>query len=242
MPFSFGGNTSVCIGGTLDAGSGYSSYIWNTGAATQSIAVLLSGKYWVDVFKNGCKGSDSIIVTLLTKPTAFSLGKDTTYCDAFSRQLNTNSNNTVWNNNVSVPSTTGAQITATKAGKYWATITNSCGSVADTIELFQNFSPAGFNLGNDTSVCGTFTKTVSTGNNATAWNNNISLPTVTAPQYTILQIGKYWATITNNCGSFTDTIEIKNGSNLLVNIGDTITKCTGTSVVLNAGAGFTSYV
>ncbi|MBK8350580.1 MAG: gliding motility-associated C-terminal domain-containing protein [Saprospirales bacterium] len=242
LPFSFGGNTSVCIGGTLDAGSGYSSYIWNTGAATQSIAVLLSGKYWVDVFKNGCKGSDSIIVTLLTKPTAFSLGKDTTYCDAFSRQLNTNSNNTVWNNNVSVPSTTGAQITATKAGKYWATITNSCGSVADTIELFQNFSPAGFNLGNDTSVCGTFTKTVSTGNNATVWNNNISLPTVTAPQYTISQIGKYWATITNNCGSFTDTIEIKNGSNLLVNIGDTITKCTGTSVVLNAGAGFTSYV
>ena len=242
LPFSFGGNTSVCIGGTLDAGSGYSSYIWNTGAATQSIAVLLSGKYWVDVFKNGCKGSDSIIVTLLTKPTAFSLGKDTTYCDAFSRQLNTTSNNTVWNNNASVPSTTGAQITATKAGKYWATITNSCGSVADTIELFQNFSPAGFNLGNDTSVCGTFTKTVSTGNNATVWNNNISLPTVTAPQYTISQIGKYWATITNNCGSFTDTIEIKNGSNLLVNIGDTITKCTGTSVVLNAGAGFTSYV
>jgi gliding motility-associated-like protein len=240
--FSFGGNTTVCFGGNLDAGSGYSSYIWNTGATSQTISINVQGKYWVDVFKNGCKGSDSIFVTLNNKPNAFSLGKDSSFCDNFSFTLAAPAGNVVWNNNIGLPSSTGTQLTATKPGKYWATLSNSCGSVSDTIQLFQVLSPAAFSLGNDTAICGTFTKTISTGIPSTVWNNNVSIPPVTASQITISQIGKYWATVTNSCGKFTDTIEIKNGSNLLVNIGDTIRKCIGTSTVIDAGPGFTSYL
>jgi hypothetical protein len=49
---------------TLDAGNPGSTYLWSTGATTQTIEVTLAGTYSVVVTNtNGCKGSDSVIVT-----------------------------------------------------------------------------------------------------------------------------------------------------------------------------------
>ncbi|WP_379968813.1 choice-of-anchor L domain-containing protein [Epilithonimonas sp. UC225_85] len=39
---------------TLDAGSGFTAYEWNTGAKTQSIANVPAGDYWVKLTFNGC--------------------------------------------------------------------------------------------------------------------------------------------------------------------------------------------
>lgn len=50
---------------TLDAGSGYSSYEWNTGATTQTIAVDSSAEYWVKVTNgSGCVDHDKLNVTI----------------------------------------------------------------------------------------------------------------------------------------------------------------------------------
>lgn len=38
----------------LDAGPGYSSYLWNTGATTQGIQGVPVGEYWVKLENNGC--------------------------------------------------------------------------------------------------------------------------------------------------------------------------------------------
>lgn len=51
---------------TLDAGAGQSSYLWSTGATSQTIQVSASGTYSVTVTNaNGCQASDEMIYTIL---------------------------------------------------------------------------------------------------------------------------------------------------------------------------------
>jgi len=64
----------LCLSGgsqTLDAGAGYSTYLWSTGASTQTINVSSSGTYWVTVDNgSGCTGSDTITLSFIPSPTA----------------------------------------------------------------------------------------------------------------------------------------------------------------------------
>lgn len=51
---------------TLDAGSGYASYLWSTTAVTQTITTGIAGFYYVTVTDgNGCQGADSITVNVI---------------------------------------------------------------------------------------------------------------------------------------------------------------------------------
>ncbi len=61
------GPTSICTGttGTLDAGAGYSTYLWSTAANTETITVNTPGTYNVTVTNaSGCSGSASLVETV----------------------------------------------------------------------------------------------------------------------------------------------------------------------------------
>ncbi len=54
---------------TLDAGSGYTSYLWSNGAATQTITVSAPGNYSVTVTNSfGCQSTDNIQVSYTVLP------------------------------------------------------------------------------------------------------------------------------------------------------------------------------
>ena len=51
---------------TIDAGSGFTSYLWNTGATSQTISATTSGEYRVTVTNaSGCTASDTVNVSLV---------------------------------------------------------------------------------------------------------------------------------------------------------------------------------
>jgi PKD repeat protein len=74
---NLGNDTCVAAGHTvtIDAGAGYASYVWSTGASTETITANLAGTYYVTVSTSaGCTGTDSIIVS---RGASVSLGRDT---------------------------------------------------------------------------------------------------------------------------------------------------------------------
>lgn len=65
---------TICPGTrvTLDAGAGFTSYLWNTGATTQSI-IVGEGNYYVDLNFNGCTYRQNVIVKKAVLPTITSI-------------------------------------------------------------------------------------------------------------------------------------------------------------------------
>jgi PKD repeat protein len=77
-----GPDVNFCPGSapiTLDAGEGYDTYAWNTGALTQTIQVSVADTYSVAVTKSGITAKDTLVVVGGT-PFDFSLGPDTSIC------------------------------------------------------------------------------------------------------------------------------------------------------------------
>jgi gliding motility-associated-like protein len=65
---NLGSDTVFCEGDnyTLDAGSGFASYLWQNGNTTQSIIINNGGIFWVEVSNEfGCINRDSIVLSLV---------------------------------------------------------------------------------------------------------------------------------------------------------------------------------
>lgn len=67
IEIDLGADTSICAtcSITLDAGAGFESYLWSTGATTRTILVRDSGRYTLSVTdSDGCVADDSIFVSV----------------------------------------------------------------------------------------------------------------------------------------------------------------------------------
>jgi gliding motility-associated-like protein len=130
-PF-IGNDTSICFGAglSLNAGPGYTGYLWSTGAITPSITVTTSGTYTVTVTAaGGCQGSDTITVGvglplgLLVTATRVSCNGGS---DGTATALGSGSAplSYVWS---AAGSPTTATVTGLPAGNYFVTVTDAFG-------------------------------------------------------------------------------------------------------------------
>jgi gliding motility-associated-like protein len=165
----------------------------------------------------------------LGNDTAICTGETVTLVDTFSNA------HSLWSTG-----DTTSSITVSGSGTYWLrVIQENCIECTgrDTINITVNQLPTAFDLGHDTSYCGSFSRVLSTGNVNTLWSTG-----VTAPQITVTDSGTYWARISNSCGIATDTIEISQNPVPQVNLGNDTNLCPGNSLTLDATTASATYL
>ena len=125
------GSLTFCAGGSveLDAGSGWASYQWSTGARTRRITVTQSGLYNVRVENmNGCSGESPVVdVKVKSNPPApiISQNNNTLICTPATRYQ--------WNySGAPIAGANGRTHTASRSGQYTVTIwsADSCSSTS----------------------------------------------------------------------------------------------------------------
>lgn len=157
---NLGADKWICPGNTttLNAGTGFTSYLWSTGETTQSISTGSAGNYWVQVSKWGCNASDTVIVNNYPAPT-MQLGSDTSICLGQTITFNAGpcmgctyswSNISTGQNNIG----NGQFFTTGTQGVYSVSVTNTNGcSSVDTIQLFVTPAPVVTNFPLSLTTC-----------------------------------------------------------------------------------------
>lgn len=235
---SLGADTTVCEGTTLtlDAGAGFSSYLWNDGSSNQTYDATLTGTYSVTVTDiNSCTATDSVSY-VFEAPPFVELGNDTSICFGTTIALNA---------------------TPGFAGYLWSTGDTTETIIANATETYsvQVFSALGcigtdnisvtvlpeliISLGNDTAFCDGNTLLLSPGNSfpSVVWNDGS-----TGPDFTVNISGTYSVVVTNDFGcTATDSINVLVDAVPVVDLGVDTTLCFGNTIQLSAVSGLNSY-
>ena len=233
---NLGSDTSTCQQSplTLDPGS-YTHYLWSTLDTTRTISVNTPGTYIVGVEdQNGCRNADSIMITVFNNPTVSI--QDQTICadsvayfDAgpgFSEYFWFPGGDTT--QSIIRTVSTGVTVRVIDANGCYAT-----DSAYVTVNSLPNVS-----LGPDSVVCDGNSIVLNAGNYTSySWSTGSG-----AAQITVDTTGEYsvWVSDMNGCRNG-DTIRVAiNDPN--VDLGPDLNACEGDTLLLDAGAGFSSFL
>jgi len=208
---NLGANQAICAGQStsLDAGAGFSSYAWSTGASSQTISANAAGNYSVTVTNaNGCSASDELTLTVNPTPNA-DLGPNQTVCEGETVSLNAGAgfSSYAWSTGA-----TGQSIIVTQTGTYSVVVTNANGCTdLDAITVFVNPAPV-VDLGPDFVLYIGETATLDAGTGISQtylWSDGSTEQTLT-----ISDGGSYSVTVTstNGCTS-TDQVFVTSEPN-----------------------------
>ena len=232
------GNPAFCPGSTttLNAGS-YVSYLWSTGATSQTINVGSLGTYTVAVVDgNGCRNSKSINVA--QSPVPFpNISGPSNFCPGTSATLDAGAG---YSSYAWTPSGNSRTISITNAGTYSVTVSNSSGCTGSTSRTINQYIPPSPSISGNPSFCpgSSTTLTANLGYNSYAWtggSNNRSITVNTASSYTVT------VTDGNTCTG-TATINTSFYPVPAPVISGDLAICQGSTTVLDAGANYSSYL
>jgi Secretion system C-terminal sorting domain len=237
--------TTFCQGGSvvLTATTG-TSYLWSTGATTQSITVSTGGTYSATVTSGTQTATTApISVTVNASPsTVVNASGATTFCPGGSVTLSSAATGAtyLWSNGATTQS-----ITATTSGNYSLTITSSSGCTATTtpVTVTALTAPtATITAGGATTFCSG--KTVAlTANSGSSylWSNG-----ATTQSINVGTSGSYIVTVTQSGGcskaSSATTVTVNASPSTTVNTSGATTFCTGGFVTLTSAATGATYL
>ncbi|HEX6891049.1 MAG TPA: gliding motility-associated C-terminal domain-containing protein [Chryseolinea sp.] len=125
-----GDDFALCDGNTatIDAGPGKETYLWSTGATTQSIDVADPGDYWVRITREDCTLYDTLHVDV--RMGHEDLGPDVEICPNAASNIDGGQNfSWLWSDG-----STGQYLRTNVIGKYWVNVVDDYGCEAsDTI-------------------------------------------------------------------------------------------------------------
>lgn len=232
------GQNSFCIGNsaTIDAGAGYSSYLWNDASANQTLEVFASGTYSVTVTDgNGCSGVGSLSVTEMASLSPVITGS-LEFCEGSSSVLDVGAGYTSYAWSTGESSQT---ISVSNEGNYGVIVTDAdgcSGSVNTTIVVNPN--PV-VTIGGSTTYCiGGFTiLDAGIGYTNYSWSNASTSQTIT-----ITTPGVYSVDVVDSKGcAGSASATISESTSLSPVITGNNAFCENGNTTLNAGSGFANY-
>lgn len=228
---SASGPTSICTGGNVILTSSLaSSYLWNTGATTQSITVTAAGNY--SVTNTGtCGGTSAATMVNLITPLipTISANGPLTFCPGGSVMLTSSvASGILWSNGATTQS-----ITITTPGTYSVTTTGNCGGTSETTTVIISAGaiPTISVDGPLTFCTGGSIILTSSPADGYLWNTG-----ATTQSITVTSTGSYTVTTSGICAgtSVPIAINVINISAPTISANGPTTFCTGGSVILTS--------
>jgi gliding motility-associated-like protein len=217
----------------LDAGFPGSTYLWSNGATTQQIDVSVGGPISVTVTNTcGSFTSNTINVPINLIPVV-DLGADIQQCGGTVTLDALNSGSSYsWSTTENLQA-----IIVSSTGTYSVTVTTADGCTAtDEININLDGTLPVVNLGSDINQCGSST-VLNAGNPLATYSWYLSAtPTSILSNNQSINIstsGNYVASVTNGCGTSTDTVLVSINTIPVVNLATTTNACN-TIATLNA--------
>lgn len=206
---------------TLNAGPGFTSYQWSTGASTQTIAINSPGTYWVTVGNStGCTITDTIKAYTIN-PSSVHILRDTTICSSSGSYV-ANATYSGAQSYLWYDGSTNPIKTINASGTYSVSIYFSGGCVVhNSFNLILNTKPK-VNIGNDTVVCHSITNPITLNAGAGSsytyqWSTGASTQVIS-----VNSGGTYWVKVNSATGCSTiDTINILVVGSSMYNVHDT---------------------
>ena len=226
---NLGPDQTICQGESiaLDASYGRDSYIWSTGATTQTITVNSAGTYWVNVSEGNCYLSDTIVITnVIYLPV--NLGPDTSICPVDSIRLNAGTGKSwyLWSTGQTTQS-----IFIHDPGTYWVTVPVSHCNFTDSdtikISLFGIV-----NLGPDRMMCPGDSTLLDAGAGMSGylWNTGQTTQIIWAKS-----AGIYFVIVQKGTCISSDSINLTYYIVPQINLGQDTTICAGQTHTFDAG-------
>ncbi len=233
-PFSLGGDTLICEGEdlfiSLDPQLG--DFLWEDGETTPDYTIFTEGTYSLTISNDCGEASDEINVGFIVPADLDSLSDQYSICnnETLTIELNPDMGNFLWQDG-----SNASQYEIHDPGHYTVQVTNACGQDNASFDVTGIDAPI-VDLGQDQIICNNqLPVNLDAGSSAGdvyQWQDGSS-----NQLYSVIAGGSYSVTVTNQCGSNNDNINITvQSSTVNVSLPADQLLCSGQSfVAVNTG-------